>query len=67
MTRAKGAVGGEVPIAGVLGDQQAATVGQVCTRTGEAKNTYGTGNFMLLNTGRNIVPSKAGLLTTVCW
>jgi glycerol kinase len=67
VTRASGAVGGEVPIAGVLGDQQAATVGQVCTRTGEAKNTYGTGNFMLLNTGRNIVPSEAGLLTTVCY
>ena len=66
-TRAKGAVGGEVPVAGVLGDQQAATVGQVCTRPGEAKNTYGTGNFMLLNTGRKIVPSKAGLLTTVCY
>jgi glycerol kinase len=67
VTRAKGAVGGEVPVAGVLGDQQAATVGQVCTRPGEAKNTYGTGNFMLLNTGRKIVPSKAGLLTTVCY
>jgi glycerol kinase len=67
VTRAKGAAGGEVPVAGVLGDQQAATVGQVCTRTGEAKNTYGTGNFMLLNTGRKIVPSKAGLLTTVCY
>ena len=51
---------GEVPVSGALGDQQAATVGQVCTRPGEAKNTYGTGNFMLLNTGREIVPSKAG-------
>ena len=61
------AVGGEVPVAGVLGDQQAATVGQVCTRTGEAKNTYGTGNFMLLNTGTEKVPSKNGLLTTVCY
>ena len=66
-TSGDGAAGGEVPIAGDLGDQQAATVGQVCTRPGEAKNTYGTGNFMLLNTGRSIVPSKAGLLTTVCY
>src|SRR3954469_1732136 len=67
LTRADGATGGEVPITGDLGDQQAATVGQVCIKPGEAKNTYGTGNFMLLNTGRNIVPSKAGLLTTVCY
>jgi len=50
-----------------LGDQQAATVGQVCFAPGEAKNTYGTGNFMLMNTGRDIVPSKAGLLTTPCY
>ena len=57
--------GGEVPIAGVLGDQQAATVGQVCFTTGEAKNTYGTGNFLLLNTGTEIVRSEHGLLTTV--
>jgi glycerol kinase len=67
VTRRDGAAGGEVPVTGDLGDQQAATVGQVCTRPGEAKNTYGTGNFMLLNTGRQIVPSKAGLLTTVCY
>jgi glycerol kinase len=67
VTRASGPVGGEVPVAGDLGDQQAATVGQVCINPGEAKNTYGTGNFMLLNTGKNIVPSKAGLLTTVCY
>src|SRR5436190_10071249 len=65
VTRRGGAAGGEVPVAGDLGDQQAATVGQVCIRPGEAKNTYGTGNFMLLNTGTQIVPSKAGLLTTV--
>ena len=58
---------GEVPIAGVLGDQQAAMVGQVCFSTGEAKNTFGTGNFMLLNTGETIVPSTHGLLTTVCY
>jgi glycerol kinase len=67
VTRPSGPVSGEVPVAGDLGDQQAATVGQVCIKPGEAKNTYGTGNFMLLNTGRNIVPSKAGLLTTVCY
>jgi len=66
-TLAGGPVGGAVPICGDLGDQQAATVGQVCINPGEAKNTYGTGNFMLLNTGRQIVPSKAGLLTTVCY
>jgi glycerol kinase len=67
LTRRSGPVGGEVPVSGDLGDQQAATVGQVCVRPGEAKNTYGTGNFMLLNTGREVVPSKAGLLTTVCY
>jgi glycerol kinase len=67
VTRRSGPVGGEVPVAGDLGDQQAATVGQVCVAPGEAKNTYGTGNFMLLNTGHEIVPSKAGLLTTVCY
>ena len=61
------AAGGEVPVTGDLGDQQAATVGQVCIRPGEAKNTYGTGNFMLMNTGRTIVPSNSGLLTTVCY
>jgi glycerol kinase len=59
--------GREVPLTGVLGDQQAATVGQVCFAVGEAKNTYGTGNFMLLNTGEELVRSKAGLLTTVCY
>ena len=57
----------EVALTGVLGDQQAATVGQVCFAVGEAKNTYGTGNFMLLNTGEELVRSKAGLLTTVCY
>ena len=54
-----------MPLTGDLGDQQAATVGQVCFAPGEAKNTYGTGNFMLLNTGTEIVRSKSGLLTTV--
>jgi glycerol kinase len=64
-TLTDGPLGGEVPLTGILGDQQAATVGQVCFAPGEAKNTYGTGNFMLLNTGTEIVRSKAGLLTTV--
>jgi glycerol kinase len=58
---------GEIPIGGALGDQQAATVGQTCFSPGEAKNTYGTGCFMLLNTGAEIVRSKNGLLTTVCY
>ncbi|MEU1215644.1 glycerol kinase GlpK [Streptomyces sp. NPDC005790] len=56
-----------VPIGGVLGDQQAATVGQVCFSPGEAKNTYGTGNFLLLNTGTEPVRSRHGLLTTVAY
>jgi len=56
-----------VQIAGDLGDQQAATFGQACFSPGEAKNTYGTGNFMLLNTGHEAVQSKSGLLTTVCY
>jgi glycerol kinase len=56
-----------VPLAAMLGDQQAAMFGQACFRPGEAKNTYGTGNFMLLNTGTEPVTSEAGLLTTVCY
>ncbi len=56
-----------LPIAGDLGDQQAATFGQTCFAVGEAKNTYGTGNFMLINTGHDLVHSKSGLLTTVCY
>jgi glycerol kinase len=56
-----------VPAAGILGDQQAATFGQACLEVGTAKNTYGTGNFMLLNTGEEQVPSENGLLTTVCY
>jgi len=67
LTHRTGPFKGEVPLCADLGDQQAATVGQVCFKDGEAKNTYGTGNFMLLNTGTNIVPSRAGLLTTVCY
>ncbi len=66
-TRPHGPLGGEVPLAGDLGDQQAATVGQVCFAPGEGKNTYGTGNFMILNTGEDIVRSQSGLLTTVCY
>jgi glycerol kinase len=64
--REKGALAG-VPIAGILGDQQAATFGQACLSVGEAKNTYGTGNFVLLNTGTEQVASNNGLLTTVCY
>ncbi len=56
-----------VPLTGALGDQQAATVGQVCFDVGQGKNTYGTGNFMLLNTGEELVRSDSGLITTVCY
>ena len=59
-----GALAG-IPIAGDLGDQQAALFGQTCFSAGEAKNTYGTGCFMLMNTGTKVVPSKSGLLTTL--
>jgi glycerol kinase len=61
---AKGSLGG-VPVAGDLGDQHAALFGQACYDPGEAKNTYGTGCFMLMNTGETLIPSKSGLLTTV--
>lgn len=64
--RAHGLLAG-VPIAGILGDQQAATFGQACFEPGMAKNTYGTGNFMLVNTGTEPVFSDNGLLTTVCY
>ncbi|MFY9802623.1 MAG: glycerol kinase GlpK [Candidatus Acidiferrales bacterium] len=57
----------DVPIAGILGDQQAALVGQTCFSPGEAKNTYGTGCFMLENTGSKLIHSKFGLLTTVAY
>jgi len=59
--------GGAIPMAGDAGDQQAATFGQVCYEVGTAKNTYGTGCFMLMNTGNKGVPSKNGLLTTIGW
>ncbi len=67
MTLADGPMLGAVPVTASLGDQQAAMVGQVCLKPGEAKNTYGTGNFLLLNTGEKIVRSENGLLTTVCY
>jgi glycerol kinase len=67
MTRKDGPFNGEVALSGDLGDQQAATVGQVCFEPGKAKNTYGTGNFLLLNTGEELVRSQNGLLTTVCY
>ena len=57
----------DTPIAGILGDQQAATFGQACFEVGQAKNTYGTGNFMLINTGEDLVRSENGLLTTVAY
>jgi glycerol kinase len=64
-TLREGPLGAAVPVCGALGDQQAALVGQTCFDIGEAKNTYGTGCFMLLNTGTQPVPSNHGLLTTV--
>jgi glycerol kinase len=67
VTKPDGPVGGTVPVCGDLGDQQAALFGQTCYEPGEAKNTYGTGCFMLLNTGSEIVPSESGLLTTVAY
>lgn len=62
-----GVLGAPVPLAGIAGDQQAATFGQACLRPGMAKNTYGTGCFMLMNTGRVAVQSASRLLTTVAW
>jgi glycerol kinase len=59
--------GGEVPVAGIAGDQQAALFGQACHRPGQAKNTYGTGSFLLLNTGTKAPDPTDGLLTTVAW
>lgn len=67
LTTEEGPLGTHIPVSGDLGDQQAALFGQACFAPGEAKNTYGTGNFMLLNTGERIVPSKSGLLTTVAY
>ncbi len=64
MTRRDGPLRTEIPVCGDLGDQQAALVGQTCYSPGDTKNTYGTGNFLLMNTGERIVPSQSGLLTT---
>jgi len=66
-TSADGPLGAPLPVSGDLGDQQAALFGQACYAPGEAKNTYGTGCFMLLNTGTSPVPSQSGLLTTVAY
>lgn len=60
-------LGGEIPIAGAAGDQQAALFGQTCFQAGEAKNTYGTGCFLLMNTGEKPVFSEHGLVTTIAW
>jgi glycerol kinase len=62
-----GVFGGDVPVAGIAGDQQAALFGQACQRAGMAKNTYGTGSFILLNTGRDAPQPGEGLLTTIAW
>lgn len=59
--------GKKIPIGGMAGDQQSALFGQLCTRPGMAKNTYGTGCFMLMNTGENPITSNSGLLTTIAW
>ncbi len=59
--------GSKIPIAGIAGDQQAALFGQACFEAGMAKNTYGTGCFMLMNTGEEMISSKNGLLTTIAW
>lgn len=66
-TRIDGPVGAAVPVCAALGDQQAALMGQACFDAGEAKNTYGTGCFLLLNTGTQAVPSRHGMLTTVAY
>jgi glycerol kinase len=66
-TTEDGPLGARVPLAGILGDQQAALFGQACFTPGESKNTYGTGCFLLFNTGTEIVRSRHGLLTTVAW
>jgi len=67
VSAADGPLRGEVPLAAALGDQHAAMVGQVCLSPGEAKNTYGTGNFLLMNTGTDLVRSGNGLLSTICY
>jgi glycerol kinase len=64
--RARGVLDG-VPVGGIIGDQQAALMGQACFTPGEAKNTYGTGCFLLMNTGETPMPSRSGLVTTLAW
>lgn len=66
-TTASSLFGGEIPIGGAAGDQQAALFGQVCYNPGTAKNTYGTGCFMLMNTGEEAIESQNGLITTIAW
>ena len=66
-TQTDGPFDDAIPVCGCLGDQQAALVGQTCFAPGESKNTYGTGCFMLLNTGEKPVVSRSGLLTTVAY
>jgi glycerol kinase len=67
ITRRQAFFDAEVPVAGIAGDQQAALFGQACHRKGLAKSTYGTGNFVLLNTGQELPPPSAGLISTVAW
>ncbi|QTA78145.1 Glycerol kinase (ATP: glycerol 3-phosphotransferase) [Desulfonema limicola] len=67
MTLENGPFKAKIPVCGALGDQQAALVGQTCFKAGEAKNTYGTGCFLLLNTGHTPVPSRQGLITTLAY
>ncbi len=66
-TSVESILGAEIPITGIAGDQHAATFGQCCFEEGSAKNTYGTGCFILMNTGDKPIVSESGLLTTVCW
>ena len=66
-TSSAGPFGERIPVCGDLGDQQAATMGQACYDAGDAKNTYGTGCFLILNTGQEIIPSTSGLVTTVAY
>jgi glycerol kinase len=67
LTRADGPFGREIPVTGCVGDQQAALMGQACFAPGDSKNTYGTGCFLLRNTGETVVPSRHGLLTTAAY
>ena len=66
-TKADGVFGARIPIAGIVGDQHAALLGQLCFEKGESKTTYGTGNFALINTGTEIIRSRRGLLTTLAF